>query len=75
MQLFLVTMSVRPALFTFAVSLPFLLSAQEDLDRQLLDLQGRYEALRQQEAALALPIEQAKLAILRRDLAAIGLPA
>jgi endonuclease G len=75
MQLFLVTMSVRPALFTFAVSLPFLLSAQEDLDKQLLDLQGRYEALRQQEAALALPIEQAKLAILRRDLAAIGLPA
>lgn len=68
-------MHLRHALGLSALLLPALLHAQEDLEKQLRDLQGRYDRLKQEETALATPIEQAKLAILRRDLKALGLPA
>jgi endonuclease G len=68
-------MSFRLPFGLAAILLPFLLTAQVDLEKQLLELQTRYDQLKQQEAALDLPIEKAKLAILRRDLSAIGLPA
>lgn len=55
--------------------LPFTLLAQGDLDEQLKDLQDQYDRIQKQEAALLSPIEQAKLAIIRRDLKAVGLPA
>lgn len=53
----------------------FTLLAQGDLDEQLKDLQDQYDRIQKQEAALLSPIEQAKLAIIRRDLKAVGLPA
>lgn len=68
-------MHLRSAFWSSALLLPFLLNAQEDLDKQLRELQARSDALEQQQAALDLPIEQAKLAIIRRDLKAMGLPA
>lgn len=67
---------LRSALSTLlAFTLPCLLHAQEDLDKRLLDQQAQYEKLRQQEEALKKPIEETKLAIIRRDLKAVGLPA
>ncbi len=67
---------LRSAILTLlALSLPSLLHAQADLDQQLRDQQARYDQLRQQEEALKKPIEETKLAILRRDLKALGLPA
>lgn len=58
-----------------ALALPCLVQAQDDLDKRLLDQQAQYDKLRQQEAALKKPIEETKLAIIRRDLRALGLPA
>ena len=55
--------------------LPFTLLAQGDLDEQLKDLQDQYDRIQKQGSALLSPIEQAKLAIIRRDLKAVGLPA
>ena len=39
--------------------LPFTLLAQDDLDKRLKDLQGQYDRIQNEEAALLSPIEQA----------------
>lgn len=74
MPLLLIAMHLRYTL-GLGLFLPFTLLAQGDLDKQLKDLQGQYDRIQNEEAALLSPIEQAKLAILRRDLKAVGLPA
>ncbi|MBL8003205.1 MAG: DNA/RNA non-specific endonuclease [Flavobacteriales bacterium] len=58
-----------------ALALPCLVHGQDDLDKRLRDQQAQYDQLRQQEQALKKPIEETKLAIIRRDLKALGLPA
>lgn len=54
--------------------LPIGLCAQNDPDTRLKELEERYEQLEAQQTALLAPIEEAKLTIMQRDLAAFGLP-
>ena len=49
--------------------------AQQDPDARLKELQAQYEQLEVQQKALLGPIEESKLSIMQRDLAALGLPA
>lgn len=63
--------------FTFSLSLfclPLLTSAQ-DPEARLKDLQAQYDKLQAQEQQLLGPIEEAKLAVMDKDLRAFGLPA
>ncbi|MCB0790930.1 MAG: DNA/RNA non-specific endonuclease [Flavobacteriales bacterium] len=54
---------------------PFCIRAQEDADAHLHKLEAELEALRAQEAPLESGIEQAKLAVMQRDLRRWGYPA
>ncbi len=51
------------------------LHGQDALERRLHDLQARDQVLREAREALAWPMDSLKLAIIRRDLRAQGLPA
>ena len=62
------------ALF-IAIALPCIMRAQGVDDARLKELRDRYDALQAQQDSLLGPIEDAKLAIMQRDLAATGLPA
>ena len=68
-------MILRAALFPLALCQLLFALAQQDPDARLKDLQVQLEQLEAQEKALMGPIEDAKLTIMQRDLAALGLPA
>ena len=69
------TMTLRATLLFAAVPHFFFAHAQQDPDARLKELQTQLEQLEAQEKALMGPIEDAKLSIMQRDLAALGLPA
>lgn len=60
---------------SIAIALPCIMRAQGVDDARLKELRDRYDALQAQQDSLLGPIEDAKLAIMQRDLAATGLPA
>ena len=61
--------------FAFATVFHTATMAQGEAEKRLTELQVRYEQLEEQQQLLLGPIEDAKLAIMQRDLAAFGLPA
>ncbi len=68
-------MKCSPPLFSlFAVLLGTSTFAQYDLDKQLRSIEEQNARLQQEQLALAARMDSAKLAIVRRDLAAKGLP-
>jgi len=60
---------------SFAVAFHAATMAQGEAEKRLTELQVRYDQLEEQQQLLLGPIEDAKLAIMQRDLAAFGLPA
>jgi len=54
---------------------PFNLAAQDEADRRLKELEQQATRLDEERAALNAQLEQAKLKVMQRDLAALGLPA
>ncbi|MBL0045560.1 MAG: DNA/RNA non-specific endonuclease [Flavobacteriales bacterium] len=68
-------MMLRSALLLPACSFFLLALSQTTPEKQLQELQVRYDQLEEQQNLLLGPIEDAKLSIMQRDLAAQGLPA
>jgi endonuclease G, mitochondrial len=68
-------MRSRTTLSALFLSLSYPLLAQSDPDADLKRLQTQYTALQQQQEQLVLPIEKAKLAVMRHHLEQQGLPA
>ncbi|MBK9758415.1 MAG: DNA/RNA non-specific endonuclease [Flavobacteriales bacterium] len=68
-------MMLRSALLLPACSFFLLAFSQTTPEKQLQELQVRYDQLEEQQNLLLGPIEDAKLSIMQRDLAAQGLPA
>ncbi len=68
-------MKNRALLTAPLLALASMLCAQDGLERRLEELQARDRGLRSAREALARPIDSLKLAIIRRDLHAMGLPA
>lgn len=60
---------------SFAAAFHAATMAQGEAEKRLTELQVRYDQLEEQQQLLLGPIEDAKLAIMQRDLAAFGLPA
>ena len=66
---------MRYALLTFALAATTGASAQYDLDEQLKRVQQQHQQLQEQQRASVEKLDSVKLAIIRRDLKRIGLPA
>lgn len=66
---------MRYALLTFALAATTGASAQYDLDEQLKRVQQQHQRLQEQQRANVEKLDSVKLAIIRRDLKRLGLPA
>jgi len=65
---------LRTLLFSLVVCGTAPLAAQADLDQHLLKLEREFAALNERKEGLIARMDSAKLALVRRDLRAIGLP-
>jgi endonuclease G, mitochondrial len=72
---FRLPMMLRTVLLLATAVGTLLTFAQAEPEKQLIELQARYDQLEEQQKALLSGIEDAKLSIIQRDLAAQGLPA
>jgi endonuclease G len=68
-------MDFRSLLPALAVLGALTVTAQDDADKRIQELQHQYDELEKQQQALLGPLEEAKLRIMQRDLARFGLPA